>query len=274
MRRDSGDDASAEPLVELRDVSLRFVNYSDRMYTLKRAALDLILRRERIVPNSAFWALQGINLRIRHGERIGIVGSNGAGKSTLLRMLARIYPPTSGTVEVRGRVAPLIEMGAGFNWELTGHDNILLNGAMLGFTRQQMLAKIDGIHEFTGLREFADKPLKYYSSGMTARLAFAVATEIDPEILLVDETLGVGDAVFRSKAKERIRDLMGRSHAVVLVSHDLGTVRDLCDRAVWLQRGQIVADGPVHEIVKAYAESMKTAPAPLPPDAVPAGVSG
>jgi len=250
------------------------VNYSDKMYMLKRAALEMILRRVPVVPNSAFWALSGINLRIQHGERIGIIGSNGAGKSTLLRMLARIYPPTSGTVVVRGRVAPLIEMGAGFNWELTGHDNILLNGAMLGFSRQQMLAKVDGIHEFTGLREFANTPLKYYSSGMSARLAFAVATEIDPEILLVDETLGVGDAVFRSKAKDRIRDLMGRSHAVVLVSHDLGTIRDLCDRAIWLQRGRIIADGPVDGVVKAYAESMKAAPAPPPPDAVPAEVSG
>lgn len=279
VRRDPGADSPAEPLVELRDVALRFVSYSDRMYTLKRAALDMILRRERIVPNSAFWALQDINLRIQHGERIGVIGSNGAGKSTLLRMLARIYPPTTGTIAVRGRVAPLIEMGAGFNAELTGHDNILLNGAMLGFTRKQMLAKVDGIHDFTGLREFANTPLKYYSSGMFARLAFAVATEIDPEILLVDESLSVGDAVFRARAKERIRDLMGRSHAVILVSHDLGTVRDLCDRCIWLQYGRIVADGPVDPVVKAYSDLIKAseASAPTPaddPELDPVAVSG
>ena len=276
LRRDLGNDAPAEPLVELHDVSLRFVSYSDRMYTLKRAALNMLLSRERIVPNSTFWALRDINLRIQHGERIGVIGSTGAGKSPLLRMLARIYPPSVGTVAVRGRVAPLIEMGAGFNAELTGHDNILLNGAMLGFTRKQMLAKVDGIHEFTGLRDFANTPLKYYSSGMFARLAFAVATEIEPEILLVDESLSVGDAVFRARAKERIRDLMGRSHAVILVSHDLSTIRDLCDRAVWLQYGRIVADGPVDPVVNAYADLIKaTDPAALTleTDLEPAAVS-
>ena len=139
------------PLIELRDVSLRFINYADKQYSFKRAVLDLVLRRESPVPVSEFWALRNINLRINHGERVGIVGGNGAGKSTLLRLLARIYPPSSGTVEVRGNVAPLIEMGAGFNTELSGFDNILYNGAMLGFTRPQMLSKVDGIHEFTGL---------------------------------------------------------------------------------------------------------------------------
>ncbi|WP_240911439.1 ABC transporter ATP-binding protein [Paludisphaera soli] len=253
-------------------MSLKFVNYSDKSYTLKRAFLELLLRRDRQVPNSEFWALRDINLRIRRGERIGIVGSNGAGKSTLLRLLARIYPPTHGVLDVRGMVAPLIEMGAGFNSELTGFDNILLNGAMLGFTRKQMLAKVEGIHEFTGLREFAHLPLKYYSSGMYSRLAFGVATEIDPEILLVDESLGVGDAAFRAKAKERIRRVMDRSHAVILVSHELNTLRELCDRGLWMQKGRLVADGPIDEVLDAYIQSVN-APAPAAePD--PAEVSG
>ena len=258
LRRDRAED-QAGPLVELRGVSLRFVNYSDKMYTLKRAVLELVLRRERPVPNSEFWALRDVDLRIEHGERVGIVGSNGAGKSTLLRLLARIYPPTSGTVAVRGTVAPLIEMGAGFNPELSGFDNILLNGAMLGFTRGQMLAKVDAIHEFTGLREFADLPLKYYSSGMYARLAFGVATAIDPEILLVDESLGVGDAAFRARATERIRSLMDRSHAVILVSHELSSLRDLCDRGLWMHKGRLVADGPIDEVLDAYVESTAAA---------------
>ncbi|AMV39587.1 ABC transporter ATP-binding protein [Planctomyces sp. SH-PL62] len=261
-----------DPLIELRGVSLKFVNYSDKTYTLKRAFLELLLRRERQVPNSEFWALRDIDLRIRRGERIGVVGSNGAGKSTLLRLLAKIYPPTSGLLEVRGMVAPLIEMGAGFNPELSGFDNILLNGAMLGFSRKQMLAKVDGIHEFTGLREFADLPLKYYSSGMYARLAFGVATEIDPEILLVDESLGVGDATFREKAKERIRGVMERSHAVILVSHELSTLRELCDRGLWMHKGRLVGDGPIDEILDAYLESVS---APEPAAAAPAAeVSG
>lgn len=262
--------------MELRGVSLRFVNYSDKMYTLKRAVLELVLRRERPVPNSEFWALRDVDLRIEHGERIGIVGSNGAGKSTLLRLLARIYPPTHGSVKVQGTVAPLIEMGAGFNPELSGFDNILLNGAMLGFTRKQMLAKVDAIHEFTGLREFADLPLKYYSSGMFARLAFGVATAIDPEILLVDESLGVGDAAFRAKATERIRSLMERSHAVILVSHELSSLRDLCDRGLWMHKGRLVADGPIDEILDAYIESTAV-PAPAPAavaEAAPAEVIG
>jgi ABC-type polysaccharide/polyol phosphate transport system ATPase subunit len=239
-------------LIELRDISLRFINYSDKQYSLKRAMLDLLLRREAPVPASEFWALRGINLRIERGDRVGIVGGNGAGKSTLLRLLARIYPPTTGTVEVRGNVAPLIEMGAGFNHELSGFDNILLNGAMLGFSRREMLAKVDGIHEFTGLREFADLPLKYYSSGMYLRLAFAIATEIDPEILLIDESLGVGDAAFRDKAKERIQKLLERSHAVILVSHDMTSLCELCMRGLWMRQGQLVADGPIEEVIDQY----------------------
>jgi ABC-type polysaccharide/polyol phosphate transport system ATPase subunit len=252
------------------------VNYSDKMFTLKRAVLELLLRRERPVPNSEFWALRDVNVRIEHGERIGIIGSNGAGKSTLLRLLARIYPPTSGTVTVRGSVAPLIEMGAGFNYELSGLDNILLNGAMLGFTRKQMLAKVDAIHEFTGLREFADLPLKYYSSGMYARLAFGVATAIDPEILLVDESLSVGDANFRAKATERIRGLMERSHAVILVSHDLSSLKDLCDRGLWMHKGRLMADGPIDEVLDAYREATAATATAVAPalDAAPAGAIG
>ena len=165
-----------------------------------------------------FWALSHITLKIGHGERVGIVGGNGAGKSTLLRLLARIYPPTFGHVSIRGSVAPLIEMGAGFNPELSGKDNIILNGAMLGFSRGRMLGMMDKIHEFTGLAEFAEMPLKYYSSGMYMRLAFAIATEVDPDILLIDESLGVGDAAFKDKAKARLRGLFERTKAVILVS--------------------------------------------------------
>src|SRR5271165_3904539 len=246
--------SSGVPLIELRDVSLRFINYADKQYSFKRAVLDLVLRRESPVPVSGFWALRNINLRINHGERVGIVGGNGAGKSTLLRLLARIYPPSSGTVEVRGNVAPLIEMGAGFNAELSGFDNILYNGAMLGFTRPQMLSKVEGIHEFTGLVEFADMPLKYYSSGMYMRLAFAIATEVNPDILLVDESLGVGDAAFQEKAKARIQTLLDRSKVVVLVSHDLESLRELCTRGLWIQQGRLVADGPIGEVIDRYLE--------------------
>jgi ABC-type polysaccharide/polyol phosphate transport system ATPase subunit len=248
-------------LIELRDVSLRFTNYADKQYSIKRAVLDLVLRRDAPVSNSEFWALRNINLRIRHGERVGIVGGNGAGKSTLLRLIARIYPPTSGTLAVRGNVAPLIEMGAGFNPELSGRDNILLNGAMLGFRRRDMLAKVEDIHEFTGLREFADLPLKYYSSGMYLRLAFAIATEIDPEILIIDEALGVGDAAFQDRAKDRILRLLDRSHAFILVSHDMNTLRQLCKRGLWMRQGELVADGPIAQVIDEYLASTHVATA-------------
>jgi ABC-type polysaccharide/polyol phosphate transport system ATPase subunit len=248
--------SATPPLVELRDVSLRFVTYTDKMYSLKRAALDLLLRRDGPPPTSDFWALRDINLTVETGERLGIVGTNGAGKSTLLRLLARIYPATTGTVSVRGNVAPLIEMGAGFNSELSGRDNILLNGAMLGFRRREMEKKIDGIHEFTGLREFADLPLKYYSSGMYMRLAFAIATEIDPDILLVDESLGVGDRTFQEKAKERIRGLLDRSQVVIIVSHDMKALLETCNRGLWLEKGRIVRDGPIEEVVEHYLDAV------------------
>ena len=244
------------PLIEVNEVSLRFINYADKQYSLKRAVLDLVLRREPAVDRSEFWALRDLNLTIGHGERAGVVGSNGAGKSTLLRLLAKIYPPTSGQVTIRGTVAPLIEMGAGFNPELSGTDNIVFNGAMLGFSRAQMLAKADGIYEFTGLREFADMPLKYYSSGMYMRLAFAIATEVNPDILLIDESLGVGDAAFVDKAKARIRKLLERSHAVILVSHDMKSLQQLCTRGLWIQQGRLVADGPINEVLGAYVESV------------------
>ena len=249
-------------LIELKDVSLRFINYADKQYSLKRAVLDLVLRREPAVDRSEFWALRDLNLTIGHGERAGVVGSNGAGKSTLLRLLARIYPPTSGQVTIRGSVAPLIEMGAGFNAELSGTDNIVFNGAMLGFSRAQMLAKADGIYEFTGLREFADMPLKYYSSGMYMKLAFAIATEVHPDILLIDEALGVGDAAFQEKAKARLRRLMDRSQAVILVSHNMNSLRELCTRGLWIQHGRLVADGPIHDVIDRYlAATSAQAPA-------------
>ncbi len=244
--------ASPETLVELRDVSLRFVTYHDKQHSLKRSALDLILRRESPPVSNEFWALRDVNLTMHKGERVGILGFNGAGKSTLLRLLARIYTPTSGRLAVRGTVAPLIEMGAGFNPELSGYDNILLNGAMLGIRPREMKKKVEGIYDFTGLREFADLPLKYYSSGMYARLAFAIATEVDPEILLIDEALGAGDVLFVDRAKARINELLERSNLVVIVSHDLGSLHKMCTRGIWMHEGQVQADGPISESITKY----------------------
>ncbi len=261
LANDSGAVATVKssPLIELRDVSLRFVSYHDKQYSIKRAALDLLLRRVGPPTASEFWALREINLAIHKGEKVGILGSNGAGKSTLLRLLARIYPATTGTVSIRGNVAPLIEMGAGFNPELSGLDNIYFNGAMLGMNRREMAKRVDGIHEFTGLREFADLPLKYYSSGMYMRLAFAVATEVEPDVLLIDEALGVGDAAFVERARNRIHGLLDRSHVVVIVSHDLSALREMCTRGIWLKKGRLILDGPINEVVDRYLEDVEKA---------------
>lgn len=253
---DAGAVADAPPVV-LDDISLRFVSYRDKQYSFKRAALDLLLRREDAAPVAEFWALRNVSFQIRKGERVGILGHNGAGKSTLLRLMARIYPPSEGTLTVRGTVAPLIEMGAGFNPELSGADNILLNGALLGVPRREMKARMADIWEFTELAEFADMPLKYYSSGMYMRLAFAVATSVEPEVLLIDESLGVGDEGFKSKAKDRIRRLLERSHVVVIVSHDMNALRDLCTRGIRLDHGRVLADGPIDDLIDQYLEDAR-----------------
>ena len=259
--RGEREEVAPDAAIELRDVTLQFLSYHDKQYSLKQAALDLIFRR--VAPELApeYTALRGVSLRIDKGERVGIVGSNGAGKSTLLRVISRIYPPTSGMVRVRGKVAPLIEMGAGFNVELSGRDNIRLNGAMLGFSRKEMDARAPGIWEFTGLGEFTDLPLKYYSSGMYSRLAFAIATEIEPEILLLDESLNAGDAAFMAKAKVRIRRLLDRSHVVVIVSHDMNALRELCDRGIRLVKGRVTDDGPIGEVIDRYLAETMAVPA-------------
>jgi ABC-type polysaccharide/polyol phosphate transport system ATPase subunit len=254
------EEVDPDAAIELRDVTLKFLSYHDKLYSMKQAALDLVFRR--VAPELApeYTALRGVSLRIDRGERVGVVGSNGAGKSTLLRVISRIYPPTSGMVRVRGNVAPLIEMGAGFNVELSGRDNIRLNGAMLGFSRKEMDARAAGIWEFTGLGEFTDLPLKYYSSGMYSRLAFAIATEIEPDILLLDESLNAGDASFMAKAKVRIRSLLDRSHVVVIVSHDMRSLRELCTRGIRLTKGRVTDDGPIDEVIDRYLAETTAVP--------------
>lgn len=247
--------AADEAPIDVRGVSLRFLAYHDKSYSLKRAAVDALLRREGGQKVQEFWALRDVNLRIGRTERVGILGNNGAGKSTLLRLLARIYPPTSGWLTIRGSVAPLIELGAGFNPELSGFENILLNGAMLGFSRREMMDRAGAILDFAGLVEFAETPLKYYSSGMYVRLAFAIATEVNPDILLIDEALGVGDATFKAKAKARMLELLERTNVVVIVSHDMAALAELCTRGVWMDHGRVLADGPIAEVIQRYEEA-------------------
>lgn len=199
-----------------------------------------------------FWALHGIDLEIRRGEVFGIIGPNGAGKSTLLKVVARVLRPTEGRVRLYGRVAPLLELGAGFDHELTGRENIYLNGAILGHSKKDLASRFDRIVEFAGLREFIDAPVRTYSTGMVARLGFSVATDERPEILIVDEILGVGDAEFQTRSFERIQKFKGSGTTILLVSHSLHHIEEMCTRALWLAHGKIVAAGTASSIANQY----------------------
>ncbi len=249
--------------IDLANVSMCFRTYGDALPSFKQTVLKKLLRRESS-QRREFWLYRDLNLTIEHGSRVGILGPNGAGKSTLLRMICGIYHPTKGTIRVTGRVAPLIEIGAGMLPELSGAENIVLNGVLLGFRHREMLEKVDRIIDFAGLQEFRDMPIKYYSTGMLMRLAFSTATDIDPEILLIDEVFGGGDAEFVERAKARMNRLLDDSNIVVLVSHQLELIKQVCTRAIWIERGRIVQDGEPSTVTEQYLESIPTEHAAAP----------
>ena len=200
------------------------------------------------------WALKDVSFTIEEGEVVGFIGKNGAGKSTLLKVLTRITPPTEGTATIRGRVGSILEVGTGFHPELTGRENTYLNGAILGMKRREIKAKLDDIVEFSGIGKFIDTPVKRYSSGMYVRLAFAVAAHLDPEVLIIDEVLAVGDYEFQQRCMGRIEEISGSGRTVLFVSHDMQAVTRLCGRAYWLQEGQVKAEGSSEEIVSRYLQ--------------------
>jgi len=205
------------------------------------------------------WALRGVSFELARGESIGVVGPNGTGKSTLLKLLASVTMPSAGRVETHGRVAALLELGAGFHPELTGRENIALNAAVLGMSRREIAERFDRIVEFSGLAEHLDAPIKHYSSGMTARLGFAIAVHTDPDVLLADEVLAVGDAAYQRTCLERIASLRESGMAMVLVSHDMAQVREVCDRAVFLRGGEVVEQGQPDAVCAAYEASLQPA---------------
>jgi lipopolysaccharide transport system ATP-binding protein len=213
-------------------------------------------RRERKLQLVDFWALKEVCLEIKQGEVIGVIGRNGAGKSTLLKILSRITVPTAGRVVIDGRTASLLEVGTGFHPELTGRENIFLNGAILGMTRAEIIRKFDEIVEFSEIEEFLDTPVKRYSSGMYVRLAFAVAAHLEPEILIVDEVLAVGDAAFQRKCLGKMGSFADSGRTVIFVSHNMEAVRSLCQRAIWLKEGRVHQDGKVDEIIETYFNSV------------------
>ena len=241
-----------EAVVRLEGVGVRYRIASERVATFKEY---MIRRFQGKIALGDFWALRKVDLIIHKGETIGLIGPNGAGKSTLLKLIARVMRPTTGRVWVKGVVAPLLEFGAGFHPDLTGRENIFLNGALLGFTNDEMQEKFDRIVDFAELWEFIDVPVRNYSSGMAARLGFAVATDIDPDILILDEVLSVGDESFQRKSLARMKDFRDQGATIILVSHIMETILEMCQRAVWLDHGQVQMIGHTDEVVAAYQDS-------------------
>jgi ABC-2 type transport system ATP-binding protein/lipopolysaccharide transport system ATP-binding protein len=241
--------ATGPLVIELDDVSVQYRLPRERIPTFKEFAINWIRGR---VEYEALDALSHASLRVGRGESVGIVGRNGAGKTTMMKVIARVLRPTGGTVAVRGLVAPLLELGAGFDMELSGRENVFLNGAILGRSRREMQKRFDRIVEFSELGHFIDAPLRTYSTGMVARLGFAIATDVEPDILLVDEVLSVGDIEFQRKCVTRIEEILARGTTLVLVSHSPESVLQLCAHVVWLEGGRVVADGPAREVVDAF----------------------
>jgi len=242
-----------DPAISVSNVRLEFRLSRSNIGSIKEYAIQTIKRE---MKYESLWALDDVSFDVAKGEVFGIIGPNGAGKSTLMKIMARVLPPTAGRVIVRGSVAPMIELGAGFNTDLTGYENIVMYGTLLGRTPEHMRKRAGEIAAWADLVDFIDVPLRSYSSGMLARLAFAVATDIEPDVLVVDEVLSVGDAAFQLRSRERMKSLIEGGASVVLVSHDLDMVEELAGRAMWLDHGKSVMMGEPGDLISAYKKSV------------------
>jgi len=247
-----------ELMIEIHDLTKVYKMYDKPIDRLKES-LSITHKQY----SKDFYALNNINLEIRRGENIGIIGTNGAGKSTLLKIITGVLSPTSGTVKVNGKISALLELGAGFNPEYTGLENIYLNGTMMGYTREEVDAKVDGILQFADIGDFIYQPVKTYSSGMFARLAFAVAINVEPEILIVDEALSVGDVRFQMKCMNKMKEMMSGGTTVLFVSHDINAIKRFCSRAIWLQHGTMIESGDVNVVTDKYLDYLKMGGASL-----------
>jgi len=243
--------------IELDNLCLTFRVRQLRRITLKEFLVRRMFRKS-ANPVMKVNALRNVNLVVREGERLGVVGHNGAGKSTLLKVLAGIYPPTRGKRVIDGRISSLFDIALGFEGDADGWENISYRGYLQGETPRSIRAKMEQIAEFSELGDFLNMPVRYYSAGMLVRLAFSIATAIEPEILLVDEVLSVGDMSFQDKARQRMRDMMSKARLIVVVSHDLVSLNKLCDRGIWMDHGQIRQEGTMKDIVNAYTDSVKS----------------
>ena len=239
------------PAVRCTAVSKRFRIYEHRATSLRETFIRVLLRKQALLGRPYF-ALGEIDFAIAKGEAVAIIGTNGSGKSTILRVIAGIYPPSDGEVQLGGRLAAVLELGAGFHPDLTGAENVAIYGTALGLSRREIRDRYSEILDFADIGQFIDTPVKYYSSGMVARLAFAVAVCVEPDILLLDEVLSVGDETFRDRCFERLRRFNAHGGTLIFVSHDLETVREMCTRAIWMDNGSIRMDAPVDDVVDAY----------------------
>lgn len=244
----------SEKVLELTDVGIKFNLSKEKTDSLKEYVIKLLKRQ---LMYDEFWALKHISFSVERGDRLGILGLNGAGKSTLLKIVAGVYKPNEGTVVHNGIIAPMLELGAGFDPQYTGAENIFLYGSILGYSKQYLTEKFDEIVSFSELKDFIDVPLKNYSSGMRARLGFAIATIADPEILILDEVLSVGDAKFRKKSERKIMEMFERGVTVLFVSHSLDQVQRLCNKAILLQKGRMIAQGSTDEVAEIYQKLLE-----------------
>lgn len=242
-----------ENMIEVKNVSMKFNLGIEKGFSLKQGFVDMFKKKEKI--NNDFWALKNINFDVEKGEVVGFIGSNGAGKSTLLKVIAGVMKPTKGKVSVYGNICPMIELGAGFDSQLTARENIYLNGAVMGYSKEFINSKFDEIVSFSELSEFLDVPIQNFSSGMIARLAFSIATIVDPEILIVDEILSVGDMAFQKKSEEKMLNMINGGTTVLFVSHSIDQIRNMCNKVVWIEKGEVQAIGG-KEVCDKYIEFM------------------
>lgn len=236
-------------MIHVDNVSVKFKLSADRIPSLKEYIVRVLKRN---IKYNEYLALKNITFHVNKGEIIGIIGHNGAGKSTLLKVVSGILKPSEGCVRVYGNIAPMLELGSGFDMDLTGRENIMLNGAILGYSKNFLEKKFNEILDFSELGSFIDEPIRNYSSGMLARLAFSVATVVEPEILIVDEVLSVGDADFQKKSQDRMKNLMDGGCTVLFVSHSIKQIRDMCDKVLWIEHGEMIAFGETNKICDAY----------------------
>ena len=238
-------------MIRVKNVGMKFNLGIEKDNSLKMMFIRLFDKRKR-VKKSDFWALKDVTFSVNKGDVVGLIGSNGAGKSTLLKVVSGVMKPTEGTVEVDGVISPMIELGAGFDADLTARENIYLNGAILGYSKEFLDEKFDEIVEFSELKDFLDVPVKNFSSGMVAKLAFSISTVVDPEILIVDEILSVGDIKFQEKSKNKMMSMIKGGTTVLYVSHSLGSIKELCNKVIWLEHGKIVMMGNTKKVCDAY----------------------